>query len=86
MEMQPGHRLFQEEENILLRLRAEACDSRWLEFVFVSGTVVAPIESCELQRFEIASCSRRTSDVHLTCAPWICDTRSEAGAAKDQYR
>ena len=47
-----GHRL-QQEENILFRLRAEACDSRWLVFVFVSGTVVAPIESCELSRFEI---------------------------------
>ena len=40
-----GHRFFQQEENILFRLRAEACDSRWLVFVFVSGTVVAPIES-----------------------------------------
>ena len=40
-----GHRFFQQEENILFRLRAEACDSRWFVFVFVSGTVVAPIES-----------------------------------------
>ena len=40
-----GPRLFQQEENILFRLRAEACDLRWLVFVFVSGTVVAPIES-----------------------------------------
>ena len=48
-----GHRFFQQEENILFRLRAEACDSRWLVFVFVSGTVVALIESCELSRFEI---------------------------------
>ena len=39
-----GHRLFQQEENILFRLRAEAYDSRWLVFVFVSGTVSAPIE------------------------------------------
>ena len=48
-----GHRLFQQEENNLFRLRAEACDSRWLLVVVVSGTVVAPIESCELPRFEI---------------------------------
>jgi hypothetical protein len=40
-----GHRFFQQEENILFRLRAEGRDSRWLVFVFVSGTVVAPIES-----------------------------------------
>jgi hypothetical protein len=40
-----GHRLFQQEETILFRLRAEACDSCWLVFVFVSGTVVAAIES-----------------------------------------
>jgi hypothetical protein len=37
-----GHRLFQQEKSLLFRLRAEACDSRWLGFVFVSGTVVAP--------------------------------------------
>jgi hypothetical protein len=36
---------FNNEEDILFRLRAEACDSRWLVFVFESGTVVAPIES-----------------------------------------
>jgi hypothetical protein len=40
-----GRRFSQQEENILFRLRAKACDSRWLVFVFVSGTVVAPIES-----------------------------------------
>jgi hypothetical protein len=39
------HRLFQQEENILLRLRAEASDSRRLVFAFACGTVVAPIES-----------------------------------------
>jgi hypothetical protein len=40
-----GHRYFQQEKPILFRSRAEACASRWLVFVFVSGTVVAPIES-----------------------------------------
>jgi hypothetical protein len=45
MEMQWAIGLFNEEESILFRLLAEACDSRWLAFVFVSGTVVAPIES-----------------------------------------
>ena len=40
-----GPRPFQQEEDILFRLRAEACDSHWLVFVFVSGTVVAPIKS-----------------------------------------
>ena len=48
-----GHRFFKKTKKYLFRLRAETCDSRWLVFVFVSGTVVAPIESCELSRFEI---------------------------------
>jgi hypothetical protein len=48
-----GPRLFQQEGDILFRLRAEDCDSHWLVFIFMSGTVVAPIESRELQRFEI---------------------------------
>jgi hypothetical protein len=39
-----GMAAFLKEENNLFRLRAEACDSRWLVFV-VSGTVVAPIDS-----------------------------------------
>ena len=40
-----GHLRFQQEESDLFRLRAEAGDSRWSVFVFVSGTVVAPVES-----------------------------------------
>jgi hypothetical protein len=35
---------FSTKENILFRLRADARDSRWLVFVFESGTVVAPIK------------------------------------------
>jgi len=35
--------LFQQEGNILFRL-SRSYDSRWLVFVFVSGTVSAPIE------------------------------------------
>ena len=38
-----GMAAFLKEENNLFRLRAEACDLRWLVFV-VSGPVVAPIE------------------------------------------
>ena len=34
---------FKKKKANLLRLRGEACDLRWLVFVFVSGTVVAPI-------------------------------------------
>src|SRR6266576_3359655 len=49
-----GHRLFQQEGNILFRLRAEACDLHSLAFVVVSGTAVAPTESCKLSRFEIS--------------------------------
>ena len=37
----------------LFRLRAEVCDLHSLAFVVVSGTAVAPTESCELSRFEI---------------------------------
>jgi len=44
-EMQVGHLRFHQEKSDLFRLRAEAGDSRWLVFVFVSGTVVAPVES-----------------------------------------
>ncbi len=43
--MQVGHLRFHQEKSDLFRLRAEAGDSRWLVFVFVSGTVVAPVES-----------------------------------------
>jgi hypothetical protein len=39
-----GHRSFQKEENNLFRLREETCYSRWPVGVFVSGTVVAPVE------------------------------------------
>jgi hypothetical protein len=45
MEMQRAIGVFTKEENNLFRLRAETCDSRWLVFFFVSGTVVAPIKS-----------------------------------------
>ena len=48
-----GHRFVQKEDKNLCRLRAEVCDSRWLVFVVVNGTAVAPTESCELSRFEI---------------------------------
>jgi hypothetical protein len=48
-----GHQLLQREEKNVWRLRAEVSDLRWLVFVFVSGTAVAPTESCELSRFEI---------------------------------
>jgi len=48
-----GHRFFQKEESELFRLRAEACNLHSLAFIVVSGPVVAPIESCELSRFEI---------------------------------
>src|SRR6266853_1523008 len=48
-----GHRFFfQNEDNNLFRLRAEACDLHSLAFIVVSGTAVAPTESCELSRFE----------------------------------
>jgi hypothetical protein len=40
-----GHRFVHQEETILFQLRAEACDSRWFMFIFVSGPAVAPIES-----------------------------------------
>ena len=40
-----GHRLFQQEESELFRLRAEACNLHSLAFIVVSGPVVAPIES-----------------------------------------
>jgi hypothetical protein len=53
MEMQRTIGFFNKKESILSRLRAEACDSRWFVFLFVSGTAVAPTESCELSRFEI---------------------------------
>jgi hypothetical protein len=45
MEMLWAIGIFHKKKTILFRLRAEACDSRWLVFVFASGTVVAPIES-----------------------------------------
>src|SRR5207253_835353 len=81
-----SHRSFQNKENNLFRLRAETCDSRWLVFVFVSGTVVAPIESCELSRFEIPRHSRSKLNVHFASVRRIRDARIETGAAKDQYR
>ena len=40
-----GHLRFQQEQSDLFRLLAEAGDSHWLVFGFVSGTVVAPVES-----------------------------------------
>ncbi len=36
---------FKKKRANLFRLRGEACDLRWLVFVLVSGTVVAPIEA-----------------------------------------
>jgi hypothetical protein len=45
---------FFNKKEALFRLQAEARDSRWLAIAFVSGTVVAPVESRELQRFEIS--------------------------------
>ena len=81
-----GRRLFQQEEDILFRLRAEACDPHWLVFVFMSGTVVAPIEARELQRFEIHTCSRSNFNVHLTSVRRIGDTSTATGATEDEYR
>jgi hypothetical protein len=44
---------FKKKKANLFRLRAEVCDLHSLAFVVVSGTAVAPTESCELSRFEI---------------------------------
>jgi hypothetical protein len=85
MEMQWAF-VFQQKGHILLQLRAEACDSHWLVFVFVSGTVVAPIEARELQRFEIHACSRSNFNVHLTSVRRTGGTRAATGAAEDEYR
>ena len=76
-----GHLRFHQEKNDLFRLRAEAGDSRWLVFVFVSGTVVAPIEARELERFEIHACSRSNLNVHLTSVRRAGGTRAATGVA-----
>jgi len=48
-----GHRFFGKKQQFL-PIASKRLRSRWLGFVFVSGTVVAPTESCELSCFEIA--------------------------------
>jgi hypothetical protein len=45
--------LFKKKKANLFRLRAEVCDLHSLAFVVVSGTAVAPAESCEVSCFEI---------------------------------
>jgi len=45
MEMRSAIGFSNKKKANLFRLRAEASELRWLVFVFVSGTLVAPIES-----------------------------------------
>ena len=45
MEMQRAIGFLKKKKTICSDCEQETCDSRWLVFVFVSGTVVAPIES-----------------------------------------
>jgi hypothetical protein len=44
---------FKKKKENVFGLRAEVCDLHSLAFVVVSGTAVAPTESCELSHFEI---------------------------------
>jgi hypothetical protein len=58
----------------------------WVALVFVSGTVVASIASCELSRFDIRWHSRRKLNVHFASVYRIRGTYTETGAVKDRYR
>jgi len=77
---------FQHEEQIYSAYEHKITDLRRLASPLRLEMQLLQQESWKLQRFEIFCCRRSKFNARLASVRWICDTRIETCAAKDQCR